>query len=110
MPGAVIHWIEWYREVLEAWISWYWCESIIKLILHIFTFKLFGQAVQLVQVNQKAADAIHQAAKAKSHFREGIARTGCRLDEREDWAEQLYFFRPDSVSKHADLLDCRVVE
>jgi len=52
---------------------------------------------------------MHQAAKGDRHWREGIARTGCGLDEHEECAEHQYWFRLEAVSTHADLLSYRVL-
>ena len=47
-PGAAVQWMERFREVLEARISWHQCESIVKLILVISSFEVFEQPVQSV--------------------------------------------------------------
>jgi len=48
LAGAACHWIEQWRHVHVASISWYWCESIVKMILDIARYLLFEQPVQLV--------------------------------------------------------------
>jgi hypothetical protein len=58
------------------------------LFLAISSFHVFELPVQLdFNSNPRAADAIHQAAKADRHCSEGIARTGCGLDQQEELAE-----------------------
>jgi len=63
-----------------------------------------------LQVNPRAAIAIHHATKAVRHCREGIARTGCRLNEYQECADHQYKFHPQALRKHADLLSYQVVE
>jgi len=46
MPGAAFQRNEWFRDVLDAWISWHRCESIVKLILNRSRLQVFEQPVQ----------------------------------------------------------------
>jgi len=48
LPGTAFQLVKWFRVALEAWILWYRCESIVKLILDISVFQAFEQPVQSV--------------------------------------------------------------
>jgi len=48
LPGATFQRIEWFREELEAWILWYQCELVVKLIFDIYSFEVSEQPVQYV--------------------------------------------------------------
>ena len=46
LPGDAYHWIELFRDALEAWKSWYRYESMVKVILNISSFQVFEQPVE----------------------------------------------------------------
>ena len=46
LPGGAFQPVKWFREVREAWISLYLCQSIVKMILNISSFQVFEQPLQ----------------------------------------------------------------